>query len=259
MERQSEKSSLSKALTMLMLFLDSKEELALSDLAYALDLSKPTASRLAATLVEFGFLKQKESRGKFSLGTIYLDFSGLIKSRFELRRVALPPVFRLSRRVHEAVVIAYGDGSGGLCTESYQDISTPGTMLMTAPEENALRQLHFTSLGKIMLANMADQEVEKYFQKNNLVRATPNTIMKLDQMMEELREIREAGIAFDREEHRTGVRSIGVGVRDVERKLVGAIAIVAPAVRLPDDQLAEFADEVRSSASEISRALGYKE
>jgi IclR family KDG regulon transcriptional repressor len=259
MELQPEQSSLAKALRMLLLFLDSKEELALSDLASALDLTKPTASRLAATLVEFGFLKQRESRGKFSLGTIYLEFSGLIRSRFELRRVALPLVLRLSRRVQEAVVIAYGDGIGGLPTESYSDVSTPGSMPMTAAEENALGQLHFTSLGKIMLANMADQEVQWYFHKNNLARPTSNTIMKLDQMMEELREIRETGIAFDREEHQTGLRSIAAGVRDVERKLVGAIAIVAPAVRLPDDRLSECADEVKSSAKEISRAIGYKE
>ena len=247
--------SLSKALDILILFLDRKEELTLSEICKITGLGKSTAGRLTSTLVDYDFLRQPEFRGKFSLGTIYFGFSGLIKSRLPLRRVAIPYLLKLSQRVGEAVVIAYGDGSQSVFTETYHDTSIKAPLLI-AQDEGTAMPLHATSIGKIMLAEMSEGEVEKYFSENKLERNTSNTVVDLEYFNNQLVIVKKQGVAFDLEEFQTGTRGVAAGIRGDEGSLIGGIAVVAPAVRLPSNQLQDIVNEVKSCANEISIAMG---
>lgn len=255
--KQNYEKSLSKALDILVLFLNSKEELSLSEICNSTGLNKSTVSRLTSTLVEYDFLKQPEFRGRFSLGTIYLGFSGLIKSRIPLRKVAIPYLLKLSGRIGEAVVIAYGNGSQRVFSESYYDASVH-TPLLIAPDENTAMPLHSTAIGKIMLAYMSDGEVEKYFNDNKLDKNTSNTIVDMKEFKSQLAIVRQQGVAYDFEEFQTGTRGVASGIRGDEGSLIGGIAVVAPAVRFPSNQLQDIANEVKSCANEISIAMGFR-
>jgi IclR family transcriptional regulator, KDG regulon repressor len=257
MQHSSEKS-LVKALNILMLFLDSKEELSISEICQSLNLHKSTVSRITSTMVEFGFLKQKENRGKFSLGTVLLSFGGLIKSRILLRRVAIPYLIRLSQRVKEVIVIAYGDGRENVFTETYHDISISYNESSVGNDELTGMQLHFNSLGKIMLSNMSNEELINYFHNHDLIKYTPHTIVNLEEMQKHLVKVRETGIALDNEEYQLGMKGVGAGIRDVEKKLIGSISVVAPSVRMSQSRILELIPEVKSCADAISRAMGFK-
>ena len=108
MEQESVQS-VSKALDILEIFLEGRREMALSEIAASLKMNKATARRLIATLVKRGYIYQKENRGKYSLGMIYLNFSGAIKSHMPFRNLAVPYLMRLSQEINESVILSLNE------------------------------------------------------------------------------------------------------------------------------------------------------
>jgi IclR family KDG regulon transcriptional repressor len=258
--KQETMKSLTKALDILDLFLDNQGEMALSGIAKLSGLNKTTVSRIVSTLVKHGYLKQREKRGKYSLGTIYLSFSGVVKSKLQLRSIVIPYLTKLSQQTHESVIIAYGNGSEEVFTETFQDTSQSNSesMLRIVPMEGTRMPLHSPSTGKILLAYMSDEELERYFSNKPLKRYTPNTIMNINDMRNHLIIVKQEGVAFDDEEFALGIRGVAAGLRDSNDKIVGSIAVVAPSVRLTRAKMRELAPDVKSCAEEISGELGFR-
>jgi IclR family KDG regulon transcriptional repressor len=248
--------SLTKALDILQIFMDSRRDMALGEISQKSGLNKTTVSRILSTLVSRNYIKQREKRGNYSLGPIYLEFSGIFKSDIQLRKVAGNYLTKLANSVHESVMIAYGNGRGTVFTETFRD-SQMSQILKVVPEEGISMPLHATGLGKILLANLSDQEIVAYFQNKGMKRYTPNTIVDLDKMKNHLITVRQEGIASDDEEFTVGVRGVGTGIRDNEGDIVASIAVVAPSVRLSRSRMRELIPEIRNCALEISKELGF--
>jgi DNA-binding IclR family transcriptional regulator len=66
--------------------------------------------------------------------------------------------------------------------------------------------------------------------------------------------VRAQGIARDDEELELGVRCMAAGIYDDQGKLLAGLSVSAPADRLEEGWL----EKVRSTAAQISAALGYR-
>jgi IclR family transcriptional regulator, KDG regulon repressor len=249
--------SLRKSLDILKLYLNQKSELSLTEIIRLSGLNKSTAGRIAAVLVEYNFLKQPEKRDKYSLGPIFLSFAGTIKSGSALRNVALPYVQKLAQQVHESIVIAYGDEMKNVFTETFHDISSTKNILRVGVDEATGLPPHTNCLGKIILANMPDNAMQKYLEEKPLERFTPNTITDVSLLKSHLMTIRKDSIAFDEGEHEIGVSGVAAGIKDAERKIKGAIAVIAPSARLTRAKMEELVPVIKQYAMEISHGLGY--
>jgi IclR family transcriptional regulator, KDG regulon repressor len=256
--RKDTMKSLRKSLDILKLFLNQKSELSLTEIIKLSGLNKSTAGRIAAVLVEYNFLKQPEKRNKYSLGPIFLSFAGTIKSGSVMREIALPYVQKLTQQVHESVVIAYGDEMKNVFTETFHDISSTKNILRVGIDEGTGLPPHTNSLGKIILANMPNDAMQRYLEGKPLERFTPNTITDVSLLKNHLMTIRKEGIAFDEGEHEIGVSGIAAGIKDAECKIKGAIAVIAPSARLTREKMEELVPVIKQYAIEISHGLGYQ-
>jgi len=247
--------TLQKAIKILDLFIGSKEEkMSISDLSRLSGINKSTVNRIAATLVKHGYLKQNQRRGKYSLGIRFLDFSAEIKSRLDIRDIAIPHLVRLSRLIDESIILAIWDGRKAVITETFH----ANHFLKVVPDEGTYMPLHSTAVGKMILTDMTDDEFKTYYDGRTLERHTPNTITDLDDLQKHLMIVKRDGFAFDDEEYSVGVRSISAALRDNEGNLVGSIGVLSPSVRLAREKVSEVAQAIKSCALEISRELGYK-
>jgi DNA-binding IclR family transcriptional regulator len=70
----------------------------------------------------------------------------------------------------------------------------------------------------------------------------------------ELAAVRSSGVARDDEELELGVRCMAAGIFDDQGKILAGLSISAPADRLEETWL----ERVRSTAAQISAALGYR-
>ena len=251
--------SLNKALDILELFLSGEKEMALADIAVKSGLNKTTVSHIVKTLVKRGYMKQREKRGKYSLGTAFIEFSGAIKGSIKLRDVAIPHLVKLSRIAKESVILAVWDGKSAVTTETVHPIRKEYTPLKVVPDEGSKSPLHCTSIGKVILADMTEKELKEFFTSSkNRERFTPNTITNFNDMKSHLFLVKQEGIAFDDEEYSLGVRGVSAGLRDNGGNTVGAIAVLGPSVRLTRAQIRGLSGAVKNCALHISKELGYK-
>jgi len=108
-------------------------------------------------------------------------------------------------------------------------------------------------VGKLFLAADDPQRVRAYATRTGLAGHTRNSITDLARLERELAAVRRLGVARDDEELELGVRCIAAGICDDEGKLVAGLSVSAPADRLEDS----WAERVRATAQQISKALGY--
>jgi DNA-binding IclR family transcriptional regulator len=113
--------------------------------------------------------------------------------------------------------------------------------------------LHLTSVGKLFLAADSSERVRAYATRTGLASRTRYSLTQVTALERELEGVRSRGVAHDNEELEIGVRCIAAGVYDDAGKLVAGLSISAPADRL---ELA-WAERVRATADDISRALGH--
>jgi IclR family transcriptional regulator, KDG regulon repressor len=242
-----------RALSILDLFLGHSAEMSLEDMEQASGLNKATVRRMAATLVECGYLKQTRKRGKYSLGTKFLDFSGIVKMNNIIIPIAAPHLSNLRQQIDETVQMAVWDGvKTFLCQPFLADHP-----LKVVPDERTRLNMHATSLGKAIIAGWPDEELEKYFSRN-LERYTPNTITDVNDLKKHLMIIKKEGAAFDDEECYPGVRGVSAALLNAEGRVAGSIAVIGPSIRLTREKMLEYAPLVKNCALKISHDLGYK-
>jgi IclR family transcriptional regulator, KDG regulon repressor len=249
--------SLIKTFDILELFLQGKDELSVTEISKTLGLNKTTVSRILSKLAKRGYLRQVEKHGKFCLGTIFLEFSGIVKRQLKLREIAMPYLFELNRLVKESVIIGVWDRRGPLVTETIHEANYSNSPLKIVPDEGISIPLNCTCSGKIILADMSEDEFFKYFNENKIEPRTPNTITNIQKIKDQLLNVARDGVAFDDEEYAIGVRGIASGIRDNEGKIVGSVGVVAPSVRLSLNGMMDLVPVIKKYADEISKQLGY--
>ena len=65
------------------------------------------------------------------------------------------------------------------------------------------------------------------------------------------------GVAYDDEDQFLGIRNVAAGIRNADGKVIAAVGVIGPSVRMTRARMREIAPQVKLCATEISRALGY--
>jgi IclR family transcriptional regulator, KDG regulon repressor len=246
--------SLNKAMDILQLFIDFKKEMGLTEITELSGLNKGTVNRILVALKNRGYLKQNGKRGKYFLGAIYLTFYQIVKSKLQLRNIAAPYLIELSRIVDESVVLTSGNGKGEVFNETFYDDLHSNNTLKVIPREG-IGFAHETSTGKILLAEMNDEELKIYFSNpKNIIRPYHD----LTEIKKQLKTVRRKGVAFDDLEASPDIRDLAAGVRDCDGNLVGVITIVAPSVRFSRAKMRSLVPLIRQYTTKISAELGFK-
>ncbi len=241
-----------KSVAILDLFLSSDGDLSLEEIAKLTRLNKSTARRILLALIDCGFMKQTKRRGKYSLGMKFLDYTKALKQHNSIMEVAEPYLNEVGRIIDETVSLALWDGRNAVI---YQSIY-PSHPLKVTSYEGRMASLHFSSLGKAILAEMPEDELRTHFS-NNLRRYTQNTITDINDLKKHLINVRQEGVAIDDEEGFQGVRGIAATLKNNEGVVVGALNILGPSIRLTREKIRECIPVVKDYALRISNALGY--
>jgi DNA-binding IclR family transcriptional regulator len=247
--------SLNKTLDILEVFLNLEgNDIRFSELVKLSALNKGTVNRIISVLVDRGYLYQSEKRGKYSLGTKFLNFTRIIKRGMKIRDIAMPHLAKLGNSVGECVILANRYGGEAFIGEVVESKD----LLRTSPDVGTEIPLYCTGLGKAILASMPEQELEQYLKNVNIREYTENTITDLNQLRINLMVIAKEGVAYDDEEQHLGIRNVAAAIKDADGKVCAAIGVLGPSLRLTRAKMREITPEVKLCALAISRALGYR-
>lgn len=226
------------------------DPMALKDISERTGLHPSTAHRILNDLAAGRFVDRPQA-GMYRLGMRLLELGNLVKARMSVREAALAPMRELHRLTNQAVNLSVRQGDEIVYIErAYSERS--GMQVVRAVGGRA--PLHLTSVGKLFLAAEPNDRVRAYAARTGLAGHTRNSLTQVSALERELDGVRARGLAQDNEELEIGVRCVAAGVYDDSGKLVAGLSISAPADRLEP----AWADRVKATAEEISRALGYQ-
>jgi len=113
-------------------------------------------------------------------------------------------------------------------------------------------------LGKVLLANLASDNLDRFLKNAKLKRYTPNTITEQQALLSELSQIKKNGYAISDGELAVGLRAVGVPIFDNGTKAIAAINVSGSATTISLQRLKkEIVPAVVRTAAQISLALGY--
>jgi IclR family KDG regulon transcriptional repressor len=161
---------------------------------------------------------------------------------------------RLAQQTGESAhfaILAGGDVVIAVKTEG------PG-MFRPSDRAGVVRPANATAIGKVLLAAMTTEQLDRYLARHTLQPFTPKTIVERDALLAELAEVRRHGIAFDDGEFNAEARCVAVPVHDFHGRVAGAIGISGPMWRLSLQSLHEKSRHVQQVAGELSAELGHR-
>ena len=207
---------------------DTTTGLSLGEIAIKVGLARSTVQRIVAALESEKLVVAASPAGRVRLGPTILRLAGSVRTDFVA--LAKPFLVELSKELHETVDLASIKGDHLVFID--QVIGSQRLRTVSAVGESF--PLYCTANGKAYLAELHDEAVEALIGKNYKTR-TPNTLTKLPQLLDEIREIRRNGFAIDHEEHTLGICAAGVAMRDMLGNFV-AISVPVPAQRFQQER-----------------------
>jgi DNA-binding IclR family transcriptional regulator len=172
-----------------------------------------------------------------------------LASRRELRLELRPHLQKLFDRLNETVDCAVLDGDH---LRFVDQIAAPHRLRAVSAVGGTF-PLHCTANGKALLAELTPDEVARVLP-TRLRRCTPSTITIRAELFEELDRVRQTNVAFDREEHTSGISAAGIAIRDPFGALA-AISVPMPTQRF-EGREAEIAAALVDARQDMLRGLG---
>jgi DNA-binding IclR family transcriptional regulator len=227
--------------------------IALAELCKNVSLHSSTTFHLVRTLVQLGFASQLAESRKYKIGRKLFSLAAGALDENELVARATPMLELLSQHTGESAHFAIRSGDEIVIAAKTEG---PGIFHM-ADRAGAVRPANATALGKVLLAALTPEQLERYFAKRPLQRFTPKTIVGRDALLAELARVRRTGIAFDDGEYNPEARCVAVPVHDFLGRVAGAIGVSGPMWRLPLQSLHENSRYLVRVAAQLSDELGY--
>lgn len=246
-----------KAVVKIMSILESlaqHKELGVTDLASRAGMHKSTVYRFLNSLKGLGYVRQDPGNEKYSLTLKLFELGSSVLSRMELWEQAHPVMEKLAEQCHETIHLAVLDEGRLVYLGKIESTQSLRVSMMSRVGQSA--PTYCTGVGKLLLAHLAPEEVEKILRRETVQRFTDNTITDRVQFARELESIRQNGYALDNEEHEIGVRCVAAPVRNNKAEVIAALSISVPSVRMPNSEIPHYRELVTSFAMEISKRLG---
>jgi len=259
-ERISARSqSLERGLAVLSTFTSTRPLIGVSEIAREVGLSRSSAHRYIATLAVLGYLEQDSPTRKYRLGPRVLDLGFSAINSMELRVIALPYLQSLSDATGHTVNMAVLDGVDIVYVERCRSASIGQREIDLNLHVGSRLPAYCTSMGKMLLAGLQPNDLDRRLAAMELNRRGPNTIVGVKALREELARVREQGLAVNNEELAYGLRSIAAPVRGRDGDVVAAINLAAHRSLVSmKDLAARLGPELRTTAREISLRSGYR-
>jgi IclR family pca regulon transcriptional regulator len=245
--------SLDRGLAVIRAFSEEDSAMTLSDVAHKTGLTRASARRFLHTLQALGYAS---SDGRFfRLQPRVLDLGYSYLSSLPVWDVAEQRMVPLVEELHESSSVTVLDGD-----EIVYVVRVPTKRIMTnALSVGSRLPAYPTSMGRVLLAQLSEEDLDAYFERVELKPLTNRTVTDPDELRALLKQIRHQGWATVDQELEAGVRSLSAPLRGAGNKVIAAINVSAHASRVPLSTMrSTFLPRLLETAEEISAQLRHR-
>lgn len=229
-----------------------RDGIGLADLSKRVGLHNSTTFHLVKTMVGLGYIRQLPDSKRYRIGRPLFALAASALDEVEMVSIATPVLQNLSLATGESSHFAVRMSDAVVVMAR-----TPGPSAFQLTDRvGVVRPAYCTALGKIMLAGLSHEQLDRYFERVELKPLTARTVIEPDRLKREIEEIRRADIAFDDGEFDAEIRCTAMPIRDFTGQVVGALGLSGPVWRLSLQALQTHTRTLRESAEHLSAAFG---
>jgi DNA-binding IclR family transcriptional regulator len=229
-----------------------REGIGLADLSKRVGLHNSTTFHLAKTMVSLGYIRQDRDTKRYRIGRPLFALAASSLDEVEMVSLATPILEELSRQTGESSHFAVRMGDAVVVIAR---TSGPSAFQLT-DRVGVVRPAHCTALGKVILASLRPEQLDRLIARTGLKPSTPKSITDAATLSREIEDVRRSGIAFDDGEFDPEVRCVAVPVKDFTGHVVGALGISGPIWRLSAQAAQSRAKVVQAAAQRLSAEFG---
>jgi IclR family acetate operon transcriptional repressor len=247
--------ALDRGLLLLRVLARASGALTLSELSESIGVSRSTVYSLLATLQKHGMVEKDPRLKTYRLGVATFELGNAY-----IERVSLIPTFndvaqRLVAQCRETVKLAVLDGHEVVYLGKQEGLHSVRLVARIGSRMPA----HATAVGKVLLARYSDADLRDLYTGYTFASRTPHTISSFEQLLTAIGSVRQAQIAYDREESSVGLQCVAAPIHDHLGTVIAAISIGVPNDRLTNERLDQLTVLLVHHADEISQQLGWNE
>ena len=216
-----------------------------------IQIPRTTAFRILKTLCS---QEMAEKRGTlFFPGTTLMKIGLESLRSSQVRPLSISFLSNLADKTGYTAHLAIPSGYQSLILEVH-DSSNP---VRVASRPGTIVPLYCSSTGKVFLAFRYEQEIEEYFSRHSCEKFTPETIVTLKEMKQEIKRIKMNGFAMDNHEFHEDVCCLAAPVYNSKCQVIAAIGVTGPAMHFSQEKETKIGQWVKQSAHELSSVMGY--
>jgi IclR family pca regulon transcriptional regulator len=218
--------SLARGLQVIETFEGHLDGQSVANVARTTGLSRAAVRRLLMTLEQLGYAESTACVYRLKPRVLKLGFSYL--SSTSLSSLAQPMLEQVTEITHESssLSVLEGDEIVYLARSAAKHVMSAGLSV------GSRLPAYCTSMGRVLLAALAEQQLTAYLEGLQPRPLTPKTVIDKEQLKRILRRATEEGYALVDEELELGLRSVAVPVRSRQGRIVAAMNIGVHAARV---------------------------
>jgi DNA-binding IclR family transcriptional regulator len=229
-----------------------RDGIGLADLSKRVGLHNSTTFHLAKTMVSLGYLRQIKESKRYRIGRPLFALAASALDEKEMVSMATPVLDELARQTGESTHYASRMSDAVVVMARTPG---PGAFQLT-DRVGVVRPAYCTALGKVILAALLPDQLDRYLERVELKPLTSKTITSAQRLRKELQDVRRTGIAIDDGEFDKEVRCAAMPVYDFSGQVIGAIGISGPVWRLSMQALQGKTRNISDAAKKLSEAFG---
>lgn len=220
----------------------------LSDLCRETGINKTTLHRILNSLLYMGYVRQEETTTHYSLSFKIWDIANQFVGKIDFVEESQPHLKALASMTGETAHLVQLDGRHAIYLAKEESESSIRLVSMVGKRI----PLYCSGVGKALLADMTDEQIQRIWNESNIQKLTEHTITHFPDFMTEIHTIRKQGYAMDNEENELGVRCIAATVPHTGQSPHYAFSVSAPIQRMNDIRMKEIADYVLEMKKQLT-------
>lgn len=226
--------SVDRAMDLLECFTENRTEIGATELGKLIGLTKPSAYRLAETLLTRGYLIKDPEKLRYQIGPKVLNLSKVFFYKVDIRTMALPHMQKIHDIFKEGIFLFMVINDKRVCIGSVES-TQPLRRVISVGE--AL-PMGVGASGKLLVAY---QGFESYpgLQQN------------------ELAQIRQQGYSISRDEAGDNISAVAVPIKNHVGQVVGALAMAGASLYYSEEDISRYLPVMQEHGENISHQLGF--
>ncbi|GGX99573.1 IclR family transcriptional regulator [Litchfieldella qijiaojingensis] len=225
-------TALASGLEVILAFDGAHPRMTLSEVAARTGMNRARARRFLLTLHALGYVRKQQRHFELAPKVLQLGYAFLSANNY--RTVIQQYLEDITAEIGESSSLGVLDGDDVIYVA--RSAAKHRLLAITLSVGTRLPAAH-TSMGRVLLAQLPDAELDAYLERVTLTAYTDKSITDKAELRKCILKVRQQGYCIVDQEMDSGLRSLAIPAFDANGRLLGAINISTNAARIDLDTL----------------------